>query len=279
MIDFDRKTNQLLAAARHGRVGVRQFETALPEIARQLRVDADSNCFRHWAQSLNVDKLERKQIVDPKLLSVIGRLSGVKVRQGRTCHAGLIHTYGYLLSQLKTQFGFKRERWTSGVIESGLGIGAGTFSPVPNQGTLLQNATFLLMNVAFWNSPGSGSGVLKSDFNSLSPKLQDFDFNRWTIKRIREIVQPNPRRPPIELLTDLAMFRRATQSSVALLVYSCREGKQQRLVTCFPVNKKTVDELLDEARTNSTPIRPRHNLFLDSLSPEGLPGKREVLNR
>ncbi len=276
MTDFNHKTTQLLHAARHGRIGARQFENALPGIAGQIRKDAESDCFQHWARSLNIDKLERKQIVDPKLLTVIGRLSGIPIRDGQTYHAGLIHTYGYLLSQLKTQFGFKRERWTSGVIESGLGTAPGTFSPTSQQGTLLQNATYLLLNLSHRSEPDGQQW--HSAFNCLAPSLLNFDFTKIPIQRIRERVQPNSRSSPIELFTDLAMFRRTTQTSAALLVYSCREGRQQQqLVTCFPVNRKTVDELLDEACRNDTPIRPRHNLYLDSLPPEGMPGKREVV--
>jgi len=257
--DLDRRIRRLLSTASHGRIGIRSFESLFPNIAQQIRLDSESNVFDYWGQSRNIDEHENKLIVDPKILSVIGRIANFPIRDGKSYHAGLILTYGYLLSNLKTRYGYKRERWTTGVIESGFGIQSGLFSHAPPDGTLLSNITFLLSGIAF--------AKRKSDRNALSAhidsaeELKGFPFSNIKLTRIKESITL-PRNKQVDLLTDLVRFKHPTKAADSLVVYSFQSNHQQRLVTCFPIGKMAVDNLLRESRLPNKEVRPRYNLFL-----------------
>jgi len=149
LTDLSRATNRILATAKNGRIGIRAFQSLLPDLARQIRQDADSPWLKTWGLSLNFDEYESARIVDPKLLNVIGRIAQHPIREGQAYHAGLMHTYGYLLSNLKTRFGYKRKRWLDGNIEQSLKLKPGVLSASPEQGTLLQNISYLMSQIAF----------------------------------------------------------------------------------------------------------------------------------
>ena len=59
---------------------------------------------------------------------------------GRAVHSGHMHTYGYLLTNLRTPFGFKRTRWTSSTIGLGLGLG-GADAPARTRATARSSPT------------------------------------------------------------------------------------------------------------------------------------------
>ncbi len=270
MINFDLKTRKLLQSATNGRIGIRAFEAALPEVAKQIRDDGESGCLQYWGQSLNFDEFENETIVDPKLLNVIGRLAKFSIRDGNKFHAGLMHTYGYLFSLLATRYGYKRERWTLGVIESGFGIRPGTFSPAPDSGTLLQNVTWLASNLAFDKPP----------CDVAAPKIAgQFSFDRLEKMRITEAVSiksERSKRQKVTIRTDVVSFPRPTKTAEALLVYSYRVARSQKLVTCFPIDGDAVALTLEQARAADGIVRPRFNLQLDGLPEDGIRGQRET---
>ena len=287
MTDFNRKTKQLLSTASHGRINIRNFEKRFPGISNQLRADAGADYLDWWGQSLNVDEFEQALIVDPKILSTIGRIAKYPIRDGQRYHAGLIHTYGYLLSVLPTRYGYKRERWTSGVIESGFGLPRGVLSPSPESGTLLKNASFVLMSLALsFEAKTQQAPMDLADFDDLPTKLRAYSFNRIAVTRIMESVRIARNRQPctVELFTDIARFKRPTAAAESLLVYSYQLKNQSRgskaeprkLVTCFPVSKPMRISLVEEVETKNSTVRPRYNLVVDGLPKEGLTGKRTV---
>ena len=274
MTDFRRITNQVLSTAKNGRIGIRAFETNLLQIAKQIRQDAQSAWLGVWGQSLNYDEHEQAQIVDPKLLNVIGRIAQHPIRDGRSYHAGLMHTYGYLLSNLKTRFGYKRKRWTDGLIESSLSLEPGVLSPRPGQGTLLQNVSFMMSQIAFPTE--QQKPALPTD--TIPDSLQRVRFDRLNITRITEEVQLSSSRKRLKIYTDLVRFKPACPLDY-LLVYSIKSGSTSQLITCFPTNTISAKELLANAESNDTPIRPRFNLAFDNFPTTGLNGKRTVVQR
>ncbi|MEK6234897.1 MAG: hypothetical protein N2C14_09310, partial [Planctomycetales bacterium] len=270
MINLTSTARRLLESAANGRIGVRAFQKALPEIAAQIRADGASACLQYWGQSLNHDELENQTIVDPKLLNVIGRLANYSIQDGAKFHSGLIHTYGYLLSSLKTRFGYKHERWTSGVIESGLGMPKGTFSPTPESGTLLQNVTWLMSNLAF-DTPPCDLAAPES--------AKAFAFDRLSRTRIVETIslQIGERKPrKVTIATDLVPFLQPTPTAQALLVYSYQTAGAHKLATCFPIDKNAMAIEVEQASEKNGIIRPRFNLHLDGLPKTGVRGEREI---
>ena len=134
---LDRVSRELQSLAADPESLSRTFGRRVPRIARQLEVDAGrSRCLAAWGTSANFDENARDTIVEPAILDEIGRRSGVAIRDGEVCHAGLLHTYGYLFSTLETPYGFKRERWLQSTIERGLQFETGTLRAIPAAGTL-----------------------------------------------------------------------------------------------------------------------------------------------
>ncbi|MBM82205.1 MAG: hypothetical protein CMJ78_16685 [Planctomycetaceae bacterium] len=74
-------------------------------------------------------------------MATIGEVAGIPCH-GDVIHAGLQHTYGYLLSTIETPFGFKRDRWVDDTISASLGLRSSALRPWTKQ-SLLMNVTCL----------------------------------------------------------------------------------------------------------------------------------------
>ena len=225
--------------------------------------------------SFNFDELENSTIVDPKLLTVIGRLADFPIRSGECYHAGLIHTYGYLFSNLKTRFGYKRERWTDGRIASALGLAPDSLLGITDDSTLLQNVTFLMGRIAF-DDKTQQRKVLRLPGASNAIKL--ICYENLQVERIEERVRIGPRNTTLRLYTDLVRFRRSAPID-SLLVYSYRHRKKQQLVTCFSMSSEGRKELVATAKANESLIRARFNLAIPGFEKEGLSGTRTITAR
>ena len=275
MQDWESKTDVLLSMATHGRIRIGDFEDVFPHLAKQIRTDAKSSCFEFWGQSFNRDEHENCEIVDRKLLTVIGRLANHPVRDGCRYHAGLIHTYGYLLSNLKTRYGFKRDRWVDGAIEKALAIPQGTLIGKRDDSTLLQNVTFLMVNIAFGRKKRLATA---SRFESVSGELEGSLFKGLIVDRIEETIKLVGG-DAIRLVTDIVRFRKKARID-CLVVYSYKLRNEQFLVTCFPAGIQNCDELIAIAKANESEIRPRFNLALpESVTANKGSGLRSVSRR
>lgn len=279
-MNYDDITHSLLQSANDGRIALRDFRSVAEHIVGQLRRDSLTGCFSFWGQSRNVDEHEQKKIVDPKILSAIGRCAGYPIRDDNAYHAGLMHTYGYLFSQLKTRFGYKRDRWTSGVIEAGLGLDAGCCSPTPCDGTLLQNVTHLLSRVCFGGRGYYGANSTVED--SISANLQQQTSEISLSTRITETVRIQPEATStagvsLKVMTDLIRFAKPVKKNIGLIVYWYQFRKQRKLVTCFPATDPGWTAILEAAGDPETFVRPRFNLFLHGFPKGGLPGEQSVV--
>ena len=270
-MDFERKVKRLLGSSRHGRIRIRDFEKEFPRLADQIRRDRESPFLDIWGQSYNTDELENSAIVDRKFLTTIGRIANTNIRDGQSYHAGLIHTYGYLFSLLPTKHGYKRERWTQGIIEKGLGIPERCLSPQPPDGTLFANVSFLLSSIAI----GRKSTI--NDAN-VSERLKLFRFRDMKRHRILETCRYSVKKKRVQLVTDIVDFGKTVKKCCSLLVYSTLIAKQRRLITCFPIQSKSRDELFDIAAKNSTPIKARFNLAIMDFPSDGVYGERTIEN-
>ena len=233
-----------------------------PNLARQLEADrAHQKIFAKWGQSSNIDAGAKKEIVQPALLSALSDI----VRQPfdaktNVANAGLLHTYGYLLSNLKTPFGYKRARWCQGEIEAGLKLPKGWLSAAPKKGTLLQNLTSLFE--AFYPNAATTRAV---------PNWDSRDFSGITLtEKISDL--------PISLLTRVIEFDPAScrGKNCAVLFYAAEVEDQLRFVTAFPVGSWMIGKLKKTAKKSEGQIKPKYNAVLPQFSDGPLPGEFEL---
>ena len=246
---------------------VREFERqsalseALPEAIRVSleRDQADSAIREAWGLSQNYDEGVRAEIVRGPILEALAARMGVEVQQKRdrrVVHAGLIHTYGYLLSNLRTSFGYKRARWVSGRIEAGLRIPRESFGPgaylLGPETTLLSQATFFMMRVALRDDAAR--------WEEWRPRLEGRTTEALRALRLPAIARSSesqtlPSGERVEWVTDL-VYLPADPRGGRLLVYSQHTAQGVRLITAFPVEANFSEK-------KNTPVRPRYNAWVD----------------
>jgi hypothetical protein len=247
----------------------------LPELASRLKQDAAIPELKSlWGESLNYDESVKTEIIHGYILDDLERGFGtfrspapVDPNQRRVAHAGLQHTYGYLLNNLDTSFGFKRARWVSTEIERGFGLGAPLLGPP----SLLANITLVVGRIGF-----SGSPARLKQLEALAPRaearLRKFPARPLPGKRLRETIDLEGGRR-VELITDLIPFPAPVPGAKnsALLVYSISDsavdGGLPRLVTAFPVEAGFVEQAVNPAKLGpDQPIVTRYNAFVPGVS-------------
>jgi hypothetical protein len=230
----------------------------LPDVlAQSLDADARDPALQEaWGLSLNFDSGARAEIVQLPVLEELARRLGVRLvtEKGITRqHAGLIHTYGYLLSNLRTPFGYKRARWVAGTIDRGLSLPENTVGPaILGSSTLLSRTTYLFMKVALHQDPGAWKGWQSRLSARATPELRSFSLP--PIQRRKEAFQLKSGEK-IELVTDLVPLPRDPQGG-KLLVYSVHRAGRVELITGFPVDSKFQER-------PGNPVRPRYNAWVE----------------
>lgn len=286
-MDFDRLLPQIasrLSSIEDPIARLAEFRAALPWLVDQIERDRDCGAlFELWGQSVNLDELAGITIVKPTILETIGQLADVPM-YGPIVHAGLEHTYGYLLSTIETPYGYKRDRWLSADLEKGFGIPLDSLGPRPEQGTLLANATWLAGNIAF-RGDDKAMTLLSDIAPCVSEHLRAIPFDR--IRQIRILERLNlkdtrGRFGSVRIRTDLLPFPHAVEGCAAntLLVYSVedRRTKTTQLITLFTVTPKFVDEVTEPVRFGkSVEIQARFNAFIRGVSGQTPTGRRELL--
>ena len=266
-------TRELIALADAG-AGASELASSLrekaPGLAAQIERDgADPGLLDLWGRSSNCDASSPDTpTVRQAVLDAIGLLAGSVDMSGETVHAGLMHTYGYLLSNLKTPFGFKRERYTQTTIARGLGLKPmGLLSPRPSRGTLLSNLSELAGAIALGSTPGGA--------------LSGFDLREFPLRRITERAELADG-GELLLQTDLVAFHEGTTGDYShLLVYSLRHGDdRQRLISAFPVKHWAARRLRKRCAkvegNPSAPIKLRYNARVPGLGETEFAGRVEL---
>lgn len=221
-----------------------------PSLLRQIESDAaTSNLFEAWSLSSNIDAGTKKPTVKPQLLKRLGELAGQPVDdENQIANAGMLHTYGYLLSNVRTSFGFKRARWTQGAMERGLDLPKGHLSPIPKTGTLLSNLTEV------FRAPKTGGLTLTETLTEPGVKL------------MTTVVDFVPKAKPTDGKGDSAA-----------LFYSCQVKDELRFVTAFPVGGWMIGKIRKSARrTQSDAIQSRYNAVIPELQGRAWPGTIEL---
>lgn len=237
-------------------------------LLRSLEADArtasTSALFDLWGQCLTFDEVCLAPIVDQPLLASLHAIVGLEHRRS-PWHAGVTHTYGYLFSLLVTPYGFKRQRWVRPDLAKAFDLTDGLLGPLPHQGTLLVNATWLLGRIAFANE--AEAAAVETLGRAVAPELMQLalPFDR----RVRIIETMKQAGRSYACRTDLFDLRQTTPSGHShLLVYSVKVNDEPaRLVSGFPVTREVAAGLLDAVPPDhAIDLRPRFNAYVDGLS-------------
>lgn len=194
----------------------------------------------HWSDSVIYDEFAKKNILEPEFLKKIGI---PHKKTGGIIHvpAGAMHTYGYMFSQLETQFGKKSKRWVEQKLDERMGLAAGTFSPTPPKGEFLENLTKELRRaVSGENAKAPHVGFIEEEVTFTNGKY---------VKILTHFIQ----------LMDMG-----EQKNEKLLVYEIQyKGKSPWFVTAFPVNELFFGEVRNSKAHDIEIFKPRYNWYVD----------------
>ena len=268
-----RRLGELIDGGKGAAALAQELSAVAPELASQIEADGgEAELLARWGQSSRCDaSAPATPTVRPEILDAIGLLAGGVDMSGQTVHAGLMHTYGYLLSNLKTPFGFKRERYTKAEIARGLGLRPlGLLSAYPPRGTLLSNLTGVSDAVAGEvEAAGAVAGFVADNFR----RFRILEQVRW--------LDGNEFTESLVLQTDLLELIGCRESKHShLLVYSILRGEARSLVTAFPVMHWVVGKLrkkcAKKAGDDRAPIKLRYNACLENFGGRELRGQISV---
>ena len=253
----------------------------LPGVVKELDKDKGEKFLKTlWGDSINYDEGAKAIIVQPQVLDYLTSKLGVAARKDKIVHAGLEHTYGYLFSNLKTPFGYKRARWVRGDIENGFRLPRGTLGPYAQKGSFFANVTVFLSQIAFRTETDLAKEALQKS-NRVSAAVFGFNFKKLDIKRIEETIEMHSRK--VVLRTDLVSFfvKGLPTDNSHLLVYSFVDSEKPTplLITAFPVNQAFVDQVLKpEKFGHGLPITTRYNAQINGVTGVNPPllGTREI---
>jgi hypothetical protein len=220
-----------------------------PGLLELLNLDlADESLLDRWGSSTTTEKngsASVPQALAQLFAARLGTHAGLDYG-----HAGLNHTYGYLLSPVPTEFGRKRHRWTSQEVAHTLGI-PGTW-PLGQGGNpqrgMLAEVTAVLESVAplnrpdAWSSPTTAPAALPMDvLADLPASGVGTSGQRWTA------------RTRVLRRADLTGGQ-ASDGDQLLLVYSLSvNAGPERYITAFPVSAEWLAKL--EATAEESVLR------------------------
>lgn len=259
-------SRRLIDTADAGRSVARALQRFAPWLLEQVRRDAAcAGLWRLWGNSRNFDEHAQRPIVHPAILAALGDAAGIPMHAA-VVHAGLMHTYGYLLSNIRTRFGFKRQRYTETHWQRGLGLGTQLLRPRPRDGTLLGNLTWVVGKLAF--AADSAEATRLAQIRQLvAPQLLDL-LPRPSPATLVESVGIDPS-TQFDILTQVVPLRPAATRDSHLLIYSLRRvtrtTRHHQLLTAFPVATAVVQEVRELASSDA-PIRLRFNAHHPALA-------------
>ena len=230
-----------------------QLEDVLPGLSANLKTAGEVSA-KYWTDSTPYDELAKAFLLPDPALDALG------IRHestGGVVHvpAGIMHTYGYLFSQLKTAYGLKGKRWIESRIDERLGLPAGTFGPLAPQGEFASNVTVALLRLLGERAKLPHAAKLK-----LSDKPAGF------VEQKVEWKTPDGKTEKASVFTHLVALKPLPGFETAdayLLIYSVVRGRERRLVTAFPVDEKFAGSIRKTASGKSASFVPRFNLYVD----------------
>ena len=266
-----------------------QMEKALKEVVPMLtqqihRDRARTDWLQLWGHSINFDENAHGIVVDPAIIDAIMDLANVGARQERIVHAGVEHTYGYLLSTLQTPYGYKRARWVSSDIVNGFKLMPGSIGPTPTYGTLFSNLTYFAGSIALRDQKDELK-IIQSEADGVSPSIKHYPYGRLEITRVEEVITA-PR--AVTLRTDFVKFPNQPANPTAntntyLLVYSIYDSADPvtpvKLISAFPVSTGSMTMTTTSGLGENVPVQTRYNAYVAGITAPATPltGTKRVI--
>jgi len=225
------------------------LEDVLPGLKANLAVAADVSR-RRWTDSTPYDELAHAPILSDEVLD---RLAIPHETTGGVEHvpAGLMHTYGYLFSQLKTAYGLKGKRWIESRVDERLGLPAGTFSPLPPRGEFLANLTAALDAL----TGGPADAGLAPRMKSVGAVEETVRWRKPDGTEVVGIVRTS--------LVPLGPAPGLVTADTHLLIYALEIDGVRRFVTAFPVEDGFAGSIRKASPVDDASFKPRFNLYVD----------------
>lgn len=231
----------------------KQLEDELPRLKANLKIAGDASA-KYWTDCTVFDELAKAEILPEKAMAGLGIRREIT---GGVAHApaGVMHTYGYLFSQLQTAYGLKGKRWIESRLDERLGLPAGTFSPLTTDGEFASNLTAALLQLIGVTEKVPHAAKLKPAAKALGRVEQ-----RVTWKT------PGGRTETASVFTTLAPLAPLPGFETTdkfLLIYSVLRNKRHRLTTAFPVGQGFADGIMGTKPGTEAVFTPRFNLYVD----------------
>lgn len=225
----------------------------LPNFPKDLETAAKVSD-SHWTDSTPYDELAHGYVLPDAIMDALGIRHEVT---GSLAHAsaGLLHSYGYLFSQLKTAYGLKGKRWIESRLDERLGLPAGTFSPRPPRGEFLSNLTAVLMHLVGAPVHLPRSSVLEPQARTAGQITERLKWRTLEGGIVSSTV--------ITHLVPLAPLPSFETSDTHLLIYEVVHAHKHRLVTAFPIDQRFAQSLLGAKPAVDATFQPRFNLYVD----------------
>ncbi len=230
-----------------------KLEGELPGLRRNLNLAAGVST-RNWTECTVFDELAKAEILPGKVMRGLGIRHAVTSGVAHA-PAGLMHTYGYLFSQLQTAYGLKGKRWIESRLDERLGLPAGTFSPLTADGEFAANLTAALLPLIGVTEKVPHAAKLQPAAKALGRVEQRVT---WKI--------PGGRTETAEVFTTLvplAPLPGYETTDKFLLIYSVLRNKRHRLTTAFPVGQGFADGIMGTKPGVEAVFTPRFNLYID----------------
>jgi hypothetical protein len=229
------------------------LEDMLPGLAGNLKT-ANEVSVKYWTDSTPYDELAKSYILPDQVMDALGIR---RETMGGVVHvpAGVMHTYGYLFSQLKTAYGFKGKRWIESRLDERLGLPAESFSPVAPRGEFTSNVTSVLFQLIGVKAKLPRAAKLKP-----AAKVAGRVEQRVTWKTPEGKTEKASVSTYLVALKPLDGFE---TSDAYLLIYEAASHGEHRLVTAFPVDGKFAEMIMKTPASSNPAFKPRFNLYID----------------
>ncbi len=255
----------LRAAAERGEALSDLVEALLPRFSEDLAGDRRRRALLSlWGLSSNRDEVADTCIVHRPILEALAELVRLPLI-GTSFHAGLMHTYGYLLSDLQTPYGLKRDRWLRPDLDRHFGLPGAVLRDRPDHGTLFANATYLMGQIAF-RERRRERALLRRQRKHVAPCLANYDFDGLEVERVTERVIVDER--SVSMHADLVASPRMAGR---VLIYSAEDPARElgQLFTMFPMTNDAAERFAADCRrecaeaAQAAESRLRFNAVLD----------------
>ncbi|MFI5363758.1 MAG: hypothetical protein ACHQ49_17495 [Elusimicrobiota bacterium] len=225
------------------------LEDVLPGLVWKLEV-ARAVSAKYWTDSTQFEGSVESHLLPDTVLDGLG-IRHETTRGVVHVPAGIMHTYGYLFSQLRTRRGLKGKRWIEDRLDERLGLPAGTFGPLAKKGEFASNVT-----AAFLRLTGEKPKLSYAAKFKISAKARGCLEQRISWKNgMKALVHTH--------LVPLKKLSRHEGEEAFLLIYSLVQSGKRRLVTGFPVDDSYASTIMNAPAGKSSSFAPRYNLYVD----------------